>query len=109
MKTRDNIIFIQKKFRNRHLYRVTKALLIDDLWRRVLVELREKASEAGGRRECDKRILRLCDAIDEVPKEIRLFVLTKYQMQMDRLSWIYCFHTRRIERSEVCDHDEIQL
>jgi len=28
---------------------------------------------------------------------------------MQKLSWIYFFHTRKIEREAVCDHDEIAL
>ena len=53
---------MQKKFKSRHLYKLTKQLLLDDLWFKVLNELREAANKGGGR-ECDKVMLDVCEAI----------------------------------------------
>ena len=78
-KTMLSIKFIQLKFRSRKVYRLTKHALLDALWFKVLDELREKALNGGGR-ECDKKMLDICEAIVDIPFEIRRYVLAKYQI-----------------------------
>jgi hypothetical protein len=99
--------FMQKKFHARFVAKTTKAQLIDDLWFKLLDEVREKAAESSS--DSSKRVLDLCAAIDDVPAEIRKHVLGGYQQQMQKLSWIYFYNTRRVVRADVCDHDEIGL
>lgn len=99
--------FMQKRFRGRFIAKSTKAILIDDLWFTLLSQIREKAQEVDS--DVAQRMLDVCMAINEVPDEIRKYVLLKYQEQMQKLSWIYFYHQRRIERPEQCDNEEISL
>lgn len=51
----------------------------------------------------------MCQNIRDVKPEIRTYVLKKFLEQIQKLSWINFYHTRKIERADVCDHDEIGL
>ena len=65
---------MQKKFRNRHLYKLTKQALIHDFWNKILGELKAKAFKGGGR-EVDKKMLNLCTAVEAIPVDIRRYLL----------------------------------
>lgn len=62
-----------------------------------------------GKKDVDKRMLLVCQLIQAIPLKIKRFVLKRYQYQMQKLSWIYFFHRRKIEREHVCDHREIAM
>jgi len=66
----DLIYFMQKKFQGRIISKVSKAELIDDMWFRLLDEVRERALKAqreGGANDLPPRMLDIVEAIDAVP------------------------------------------
>ena len=44
-----------------------------------------------------------------IKAEIKNYVLKKFLDQIQKLSWINFYHKRKVERADVCDHDEIGL
>ena len=67
---------MQKRFLGRYIAKATKAEMMNDMWFKLLNEIREKAVDVDP--ECAQRMHELCDAINEVPEEIRRYVLQKY-------------------------------
>ena len=82
--------------------------MLDELWKKTHKELVYKA-EMGGARECDKKMQQICQAIDNIPWEIRRYVLNSYLKQMEKLSWIGFYHKRKVEQKDNPNFDVDQV
>lgn len=69
---------MQKKFQGRIISKTTKAELIDEMWFRLLEEIREKAVKFQNHSglEMPPRMLDLVEVIEDIPKKIRQYVLS---------------------------------
>ena len=57
---------------------MAKLAMLQELWLKLVAELKEKAT-AGGDRDCDKKMLDVLMHIEEIPAVIRTTVLSNYQ------------------------------
>lgn len=94
--------------------KLTKAQVLEELWFQVLTEIRKSASDRASGKDKQaitghQQMLDVCEAIEDIPAEVRKYALGKYLEQMQKLSWIHFYQTRKAERAEVCDADEIGL
>ena len=67
--------------------------MLENYWYKFVKDLKDKA-ERGGDRECDLKMIEVCDAIMDIPSDIVTYVIKRFRSQMQKLSWIYLYHTR---------------
>ena len=99
------VIFMQRKFTNRFIYKMAKLEMMESYWDIRLQDMKEKALERN-----NLAMIRICKSIEEdIKPEIKSYVLLKFLEQVQKLSWIFFYNNRKVERPEFCDAVEIDL
>ena len=80
--------------------------MLELFWSKFLNDLKNKA-ERSAKKESDLEIIEVCEAIEEIPPEIKTYVLMCFRKQMQKLSWIFLYHTRTQDRPDDCNHEVI--
>ena len=84
------ITWIQERFHNRVAIKAARIAILSKYWDDQHDKMMQDAAKVE-----NKKMIDVLGHIENIPDEIKDYVIKKYLEQTSKLSWIYFYHTRK--------------